>query len=155
MRNRKKDIIQFLEWMRNGTAFCTTWLLILVLAFNYFNGVQTILTSHLMKMVLWVTGGVFIFNLFFTHIIITKWGFAKRLSCFMAAISVYECLGFYWFDFFSGRGTITQWAMFAGIILVLYLICMAIYQKYSNHQGEIYTQALQQYQQKRSMEHGE
>ena len=73
----------------------------------------------------------------------------------MAAISVYECLGFYWFDFFSGRGTITQWAMFAGIILVLYLICMAIYQKYSNHQGEIYTQALQQYQQKRSMEHGE
>ena len=35
MRNRKKDIIQFFVWMRNGIAFCTTWFLVLTLAYNY------------------------------------------------------------------------------------------------------------------------
>ena len=35
MRNRKKDMIQFLEWMRNGIAFCTTWLFLLVFVLRY------------------------------------------------------------------------------------------------------------------------
>lgn len=155
MRNRKKDVIQFLEWMRNGIAFCTTWLFIIVLAYCYFHGIQSILTIGLIKMVLWVIGGVFIFNLFFTRLVITKWRFIKRLSCFMAAISIYECLGFYWLAFFSGVGTAAQWFILIGIILVLYLICIAIYHRYSKHQGEIYTQALQEYQKKRSIEHAE
>lgn len=155
MRNYKKDIIQFLEWTRNGVAFCTTWFLVLILAYNYFNGIQTISTDNLIKMVLWIIGGVLIFNLFFTRIIIAKWGFIKRLSCFMAVISIYECLGFYWLDFFSDRGTVIQWFIFVGIVLVLYLICVAIYHIYSKRQGEIYTQALKQYQQKRSMKNGE
>lgn len=155
MRNRKKDMLQFLKWMRNGIAFCTTWLFVLVLAYCYFSGVQSILTTSLIKMVIWIIGGVFIFNIFFTHLIITKWRFIKRLSCFMAVISVYECLGFYWLEFFSGAGTATQWLAFVGIILVLYLICIAIYHRYSKRQGKIYTQALQEYQQKRSMENGE
>lgn len=155
MRNRKKDMIQFLEWMRNGIAFCTTWLFVLVLAYCYFSGIQSILTIYLIKMLLWIIGGVFIFNLFFTHLIIINWSFVKRLSCFLAVISIYECLGFYWLEFFSGVGTATQWFIFVGIILALYLICIAIYQRYSKRQGEIYTQALQEYQLKRSTENGE
>ena len=155
MRNRKKDMIQFLEWMRNGIAFCTTWILILVLAYCYFSGIQSILTIGLIKMVLWIIGGVFIFNLIFTHLIITRWRFINRLCCFLIVICVYECLGFYWLELFSGVGTATQWFAFVGIILVLYLICIAIYQRYSKRQGEIYTQALQEYQKKRSTENGE
>ncbi|MBQ1172190.1 MAG: hypothetical protein IIX48_06305 [Lachnospiraceae bacterium] len=154
MRNHKNDLIQFLEWMRNGIAFCTTWFLVLVLVFCHFSGIQSILTISLIKMVIWIIGGVFIFNLFFARLIIAKWGFVKRLSCFMVVISIYECLGFYWFDFFTGLGTAIQWFAFVGVILLLYLICIAIYQRYSRQQGEIYTQALQEYQQKRSMENG-
>lgn len=154
MKNHKKDIIQFLEWTRNGIAFCTAWFLILLLAYNYFNDIQTVSTLNLIKMVVWITGGVLIFNSFFTRLIIKKLGFVKRLSCFMAVISIYECIGFYWFGFFSDSGSTAQWLIFVGIVLVLYLICIAIYHIYSKRQGEIYTQALKQYQNKRSMQNG-
>lgn len=152
--NRKKDVIHFLEWMRNGVVFCTTWFLILVLAYCYLSGVQTLLTTSLIKMLVWIIGGVFIFNLFFTHLLIRKWSFVSRLSGFMIAISFYECVGFYWLGLFEGTGSAIQWSVFVGIVLVLYLICIAIYHRYSRRQGEIYSQALQRYQQKRSMENG-
>ena len=154
MHYRKKDIIQFLAWMRNGITFVTTWFLILILMYNHFFHIQTISTSSLTKLVCWIAGGVFIFNLFFTTLIIKKWSFIKRLTWFMSAMCLYECFGFYWLHFFQGRGTPIQWFIFIGIIFVLYLICIAIYQTYSNRQGEVYTQALQKYQQQRSREDG-
>lgn len=154
MMNRKKDVIHFLEWMRNGVAFCTTWFLILVLVYCYLSDVQTLLTTSLIKMLVWIIGGVFIFNLFFTHLIIRKWSFVSRLSGFMIAVSFYESVGFYWLGFFQGTGSAIQWSAFVGIVLVLCLICIAIYHRYSRRQGEIYSQALQRYQQKRSMENG-
>ncbi len=155
MRNRKKDIIQFFVWMRNGVAFCTTWFLVLTLAYNYICGNQTISTIGLTKMIFLVIGGVFLFNLFFTQLLITKFTFIKRLTGFMIAISVYESLGFYWLDIFTTDRTITQWAVFVVIILALYLICIVIYRNYSKKQGEVYTQALQKYQEKRNREHEE
>ena len=153
MRSRKKDIIQFFVWMRNGIAFCTSWFLVLILVYNYICGNQTISTVNLTKMVFLVIGGVFVFNLFFTHLLITKLTFIKRLTGFMSAISIYESFWFYYLDFFSAEGVITQWIVFVVIILALYLICIVIYQNYSKRQGELYTQALQKYQEKRSKEH--
>ncbi|MFR1709504.1 MAG: hypothetical protein ACLSV2_11425 [Clostridium sp.] len=151
MQKRKKDIIQFWVWMRNGIAFCTSWLLILMLAYNYIFNIQIILTNTLIKLVLWIIGGVFIFNLFFTPLIIKRWSFTKRLTCFMSVFSLYEGVGFYQFGFFMGKDAAAQWLRFIGIVFVLYLICIAIYNRYSKKQGEIYTQALQEYQQQRSM----
>ncbi|MDO4285145.1 MAG: hypothetical protein Q4C60_07385 [Eubacteriales bacterium] len=153
MRNYKKDRNQFLVWMRNGIAFCTTWFLILVLAYNYICGNQMISTVRLIKMVFLVIGGVFLFNLFFTHLLIRKFSFIKRLTGFMIAISVYESFGFWWLDIFGTDGTKMRWSVFVVIILALYLICIVIYQNYSKRQGEIYTQALQKYQEKRNREH--
>lgn len=69
----------------------------------------------------------------------------------MCAISLYECLGFYWIGFFKGRGTAVRWLLFIGIILILYFICAVLYQKYSKKQGEIYTRGLQKYQMERSI----
>lgn len=151
MQNRKDKVIQFVVWMRNGIAFSTAWFLILLLAYNHIFNIQTISTNTLTKLVIWIVGGVFIFNLIFTRLIIKKWSFTGRLTCFMSVISLYECLGFYWFGFFEGKGTIVQWVTFIGIIFVLYFICIAIYQKHSKKQGEIYTQVLREYQSKRSM----
>ena len=34
MYKYKEDFIKFLVWMRNGTAFCTIWFLILMLVYN-------------------------------------------------------------------------------------------------------------------------
>lgn len=154
MQNRKKDIIQFWVWLRNGTAFCTTWFLMIVLAYHHFLGIEVISTDSLIKLVFWIIGGVFIFNVCFTRLFINKWGFTKRLTCFMGAVSLYECLGFYSLGCFIGKGTIFQWVLFIFIVFLLYMVSIAIYQWYSKRQGEIYTQALRQYQQKRGMEDG-
>lgn len=151
MQKRKKDIIQFWVWMRNGIAFCTSWLLILMLAYNYIFNIQIISTNSLIKLVFWIIGGVFIFNLFFTPLIIKRWSFTRRLTYFMCVFSLYEGVGFYQFGFFIGKDAAAQWLRFIGIVFVLYLICIAIYNRYSKKQGEIYTQALQEYQQQRSI----
>jgi len=149
MKSRKKDMIHFGVQMRNGLAFCTTWFLILVLIVCYIFKQQVISVNSLAKMLILIVGGVFIFNLLFTRILIRKWSFTRRLTIFMLSISVYECAGFYWLGFFRGKGTFVQWILFIGIVCGLYFCCVVIYRLYSKKQGEIYTQALKKYQQQR------
>lgn len=153
MRSLKSEVIRFAVWMRNGIAFCTAWFVILILVYSYIFNVQSISTKSLGKIVLLIIGGVFVFNLSFTRLIIRKWNFTARLTCFICAISLYECLGFYWLGFFDGKGTIVQWLIFIGIICSLYFICIALYRQYSKKQGEIYTKVLKEYQMERSMQH--
>lgn len=155
MENNKKDIIQFLVWMRNGIAFGVSWFLILWLFYNGVFEIESIATDSLIKMILFVMGAVFLFSAAFTRLFIRKWSFLGRLTCFMVLISIYECIVFYWTGFWGGSGTRIEWFAFIGTILVLYFICIAIYQLYSKKKGELYTLALQEYQQKRSSEYGE
>ena len=154
MMKNKRDIQQFLVWMRNGIAFCTTWFLMLWLVYNYVYGIKSISTENLIELLLFVTGGVFIFSLSFTRFFLKKWSFLKRLTCFMVLISIYECVVFYSAGWWQGSGTLGVWLGFVGIILCFYLLCIAIYHIYSKKQGELYTQALQDYQKKRSLEYG-
>lgn len=152
---RKKDLIQFLEWTRNGIAFCVTWLLILWLVFNSMANIESIPTKGLGQLIFFVAGGVVVFSLLFTRVLIRKWSFVARLSCFMVFISIYECIAFYHLGFWSGSGTVWMWGGFAGFILVLYFICIFIYNRYSKKRGTLYTEALQKYQEKRSREYEE
>ena len=151
MQNNKKNFLHFMVWMRNGIAYTISWFLILLLIYNKLCNHQAISTDSLIKMVVWTVGAVFIFNLLFTRFMIKKWNFMTRLTIFMVSICLYEVAGFYLLGIFIRKDASFEWLTFIGIVLVLYLICIAIYQKYSKKQGEIYTQALQQYQQKRSM----
>jgi len=151
MKNRKKDMIHFGVQMRNGLAFCTTWFLILVLIVCYIFKQQAVSVNSLAKMLALIVGGVFIFNLLFTRILIRKWSFTRRLTIFMLSISAYECAGFRWIGFFRGKGTFVQWILFVGIVFGLYFCCIVIYRHYSKKQGEIYTQALKKYQQQRGV----
>lgn len=154
MQNHKKNFFHFMVWMRNGIAYTVSWFLILLLIYNKLCNHQAISTDGLIKMVVWTVGAVFIFNLLFTRFIIKKWNFMTRLTIFMVSICLYEGAGFYWLKIFIRKNSAFEWLAFIGIVFVLYLICIMIYQKYSKKQGEIYTQALQQYQQKRSMQNG-
>ena len=154
MHKYKEEFLKFLVWMRNGTAFCTTWFLILMLVYNSIYNISSISTNILIKLILLSFAGVFLFNLFFTCLFIKKWSFIKRLTGFMIVISLYECLCFYSFEFFQSAGTVIGWIIFVGIVLILYFCCIAIYQQYSKKQGEIYTKSLQTYQQKRRIENG-
>ena len=154
MQNWKNDIIKFTVYMINGIAHAVSWFLILILIYNKLCNHQAISTDALMKMIIWTVGAVFIFNIMFTRFIIKKWNFMKRLTIFMVSICLYEGAGFYWLKVFVRKGAVYQWLAFVGIVFVLYLICALIFRKYSKIQGEIYTQALQKYQQTRSMENG-
>lgn len=152
MHKRKEDLSKFWVWMRNGTAFGTTWLLILILIYSFIHNIPAISTNVLMKLILWIIGGVFLFNTFFTCLFIKKWNFIKRLTGFMLAISLYECFGFYLLGFIERSGTVSEWLIFVGIVLALYFCSIAIYQPYSKKKGEIYTKSLHEYQQKRNIE---
>lgn len=155
MKNRKKDFIQFIMWMRNGIAHAVSCFLILLLIYNKFCNHLVISTDGLIIMIIWSVGAVFIFNLLFTRFIIKKWNFMTRLTIFMVSICLYEGVGFYWLRVFIHKDAVFQWLAFIGIVFALYLICIVMYWKYSKKQGEIYTQALQQYQQERSTPGGE
>lgn len=154
MQNHKKDFFHFMVYMRNGIAYSVSWFLILLLIYNKLCNHQAISTDGLIKMVVLTIGAVFIFNLLFTRFIIKKWNFMTRLTIFMVSICLYEGAGFYWLRIFIRNGAVFKWLVFIGIVFVLYLICIMIYQKHSKKQGEIYTQALQQYQRKRSVQNG-
>ena len=149
----KKDIYQFLTWMRNGTAFCVTWFLILLLIYNSIFEIQNISTDGLIKLVLLSVGGVMLFSICFTRLFIKKWSFLMRLSCFMALFMLYECWGFYLLGIFECFGTVTNWIVFFAIVGGMYLCCVAIYLKYSQKKGELYTSSLKKYQEKRRIEY--
>ncbi len=154
MYKYKKDFLKFLVLMRNGTAFCTTWFLVLMLVYNSIFNIPAISTNILIKLILLSCGGVFLFNLFFTCLFIKKWKFIKRLTGFMIVMSLYECLFFYSLEFFQSSGTIIEWLIFAMIVLALYFCCIAIYQQYSKKQGEIYTKSCKVNKQNRILENG-
>ncbi len=153
MRNRKEELKKFFIWMRNGTSFCFTWFLILILAYHSFYEISAISTAKLIQVLFFCIGAVAVFCLFFTGILLWRWSFTQRLTGFMVMFSIYECICFYRMEFFQTSGSILEWTVFAGIILLLYFICLILYQIYSKKQGALYTQSLQKYQEKRRLEH--
>ncbi|MBR3824176.1 MAG: hypothetical protein IKJ39_03155 [Lachnospiraceae bacterium] len=147
----KQQISQFFTWLRNGTCFCFTWFLLLLTLLYLYYGKDAISTTVLLKLFILSFGGVLLFCLLFTSLAFKKWLFVTRLTCFMICITLYECVGFYWLGIFSTKGSLKQWGIFMAIVLCLYFICIAIYHQYSKKKGELYTQALQTYQEKRRL----
>lgn len=149
MNHQTENLKQFLVWLRNGTAFCTTWFLVLLIVYSHMFNQPLISIDFLTKMLFLIVGAVLLFSICFTRVLIKKLSFTKRLTGFMLSISVYECALFYGFGYFTGKGSLIQWIGFIGIVFGLYLCCMAIYRSYRQKKGEIYTQALQNYQRER------
>lgn len=154
MWKKKEELKKFLIWLRNGTSFCFTWFLILLLAYHSYFDIPSIPTKRLIHVLFFCIGGVTIFNAFFTNLLIRRWSFTQRLTGFMVVFSIYECICFYRMKFFQTSGSVSEWFVFAGIILLLYFCCLSLYQIYSKKQGQLYTQSLQKYQEKRRLEHG-
>lgn len=146
----KDRIKKFWIWMRNGVSIFFTWLTLLWLILSIAFGVEKLLVTALLQLLVFVIGGVFLFTLLFSDIVIRRLGFVGRLTGFMLLFSVYEGICFYLFGLFHGRGSFTQWLIFAGIIVILYFVCIGIFRIYSRQKETEYTQALQRYQQKQN-----
>jgi len=153
VRNKKKEWIKFMICMRNGISFVFTWLVFLWLLFDRVYGLNSVDGNRMLRLLLFVAGGVLLFAICFTKVLISRWNFTPRLTCFMLVFGVYEGIGFYYLGIFQRIGTIAEWLMFAGTILVFYAACILIYEIYSRKRGELYTQALTEYQKKRRLEH--
>ena len=147
--NTKKELKIFFIWLRNGTCFAVTWFLILELIVSWISGTDTISVVNLTKTIVWTLGGVLIFCVAFTRLFIRRFGFTARLTIFMLAITFYEILFFYSIGLFGDISYLHQWMLFFSIILCLYFICLVIYGSYRKKKCELYTHALQQYQQER------
>lgn len=147
--NTKKELKTFFTWLRNGTCFAVTWFLILELIVRWISGADTISIVNLTKTIVWTVGGVFIFCVAFTRLFIRKFGFTARLTIFMSAITFYEILFFNNIGLFRDSSHMHQWLLFFSIILCLYFICLMIYGSYRKKKCELYTHALQKYQQER------
>lgn len=154
MWKKKEELKKFLTWLRNGTSFCFTWFLILILAYHSYYDIPAVSTKRLAQVLFFCIGGALVFNLFFTNLLLQRRSFTQRLTGFMVVFSIYECICFYRMEFFQTSGSVFEWTVFAVIILLLYFICLVLYQIYSKKQGELYTQSLQKYQEKRRLEHG-
>lgn len=153
MKYQKDDIKQFFVWMRNGIAFCYTWLLILILCYHYIFTIESVSTVLLLKLLITVSGAVLIFNILFLKILFKKMQFITRLSCFMVLLSIYEVICFYWIGIFQRTSAFKQMGIFIAIIMVLYIACICIYDRYSKKKGELYTKNLWEYQKARNQEH--
>lgn len=149
--NTQKEVKTFFIWLRNGSCFAVTWFLIIELMVRWISGTDTISVANLTKTFFWTVGGVFIFCVVFTRLFIRKIGFTARLTLFMTSITIYEILFFYNIGFFTNEGVFQQWFLFFVIVLGLYFICLAIYGCYRKKKSELYTLALQKYQQERSV----
>ena len=147
--NTKKELKTFFTWLRNGTCFAVTWFLILELIVRWISGADTISIVNLTKTIVWTVGGVFIFCVAFTRLFIRKFGFTARLTIFMSAITLYEILFFYNIGLFVDTRYLHRWLLFFAIIVCLYFICLVIYASYRKKKCELYTYALQKYQQER------
>ena len=147
--NTKKELKTFFAWLRNGACFAVTWFLILELIVRWISGADTISIVNLTKTIVWTVGGVFIFCVVFTRLFIRRFGFTARLTIFMSAITLYEILFFYNIGLFVDTSYLDQWLLFFAIILCLYFICLVIYGSYRKKKCELYTYALQKYQQER------
>ena len=139
----------FFVWMRNGISFAFTWLVILMLSGNYLLGIEMIATVQLIKIMLFVIGGVLLFTVLFSKCILRTTSFIVRLTSFMIGFGIYEGISFYALGIFHKNASAYKWIIFWGILVALYMICIAIYHIYSYKKGEVYTQALVQYQENR------
>ncbi len=149
---KNKNTTQFLIWLRNGVCFCMTWFLLLFILLSGVFHYEAITITTLGKLLLLTIGGVCLFNIFFLKILIKKWSFIQRLTAFMLAFCVYECLGFYWLGLFTSAGSAMQWIIFSGIVLGLYLISILINYIYGKKRGKAYAEALKTYQRSRNGE---
>ena len=150
MTFRKQELKKCMIWMRNGISIGITWALVLLIAAGHTLGATEISIGVLAKMMLLISGGVFVFCLCFTKLLFIRRSFLRRLCFFAAFISVYQIAGFYWIGFFTNAGSVLQWTVYAGILLLSFLCCVLIYRAYCRRKGEVYTQMLNEYRKQRS-----
>ena len=141
---------KFFGWMRNGTCFAFTWLMILLELSLIYQGQSGISTSYVGKLLILCLGGSALFSFCFTKAFMRTMGFSRRLLMFFLIYGIYQSLGFWWLGIIFRK--LSDWMIYIGILLICYAICDMGYAHYSKKVGALYTEALNQYKRKNQEE---
>ncbi len=156
MTNIRQEWKKFFIWLRNGTCFVTTWLMLLLWLCVEHSGRQFLPADVIPAVILSAAGAVLIFCAVFTKVLIRKFGFAVRFTLFLALVVLFELTFGYKaycriaeqeYVMLFGSAESGGWLGFAVIVLAMYAVSMGIYAVYRRKKGALYTQALQRYQQ--------
>ena len=143
---------RFLGFIRDGVAYSFSWFVILVLIIGLLSGQQDIGVDFLGKLLVFCVLAAIEFTAFFSDSFITNKGFMLRLNGFVAFFLPTEIAFLYITGILTGAGTVIEWAIFVGIIVVLYLICVILDKTILRKQGQEYTSQLDKYKEKRKDE---
>jgi len=149
---KRTKIKEALILLRNGLAFCFSWLVLCTMAISAFYGKDSISTVLLLKLFALCFWAVICFIICFKNLLIRRKGFIFRLTLFYAMFIPVEVIGFYSMKLFGGNGTLKEWGIFAAIILGLYVACVLIDWIVCRKQGENYTRSLLAYNERRAYE---
>jgi magnesium-transporting ATPase (P-type) len=146
---RKADLKKAFILLRNGVALCFTWLVILLMLSGLFTGALAIKLTTLLSTLFISFVGVICFIVFFSDVFIRDRSFIFRLSFALIVFVPAEIFGFYLGGFFEGKGSLSTWLIFAGIVLFFYSLCIIIDKTFCKKKGEEYTFQLMKYQEER------
>ena len=65
-----KNLKTFFIWIRNGVAFCFTWLMVVILLRNTYLRIENISTTGIFKLLIFACGGVILFTVLFSETLI-------------------------------------------------------------------------------------
>ena len=146
---RKADWKKAFVLFRNGLALCFTWLVILIMLSGFFTGAVAIKLTTLLSAFFISFVAVICFIVFFSDAFIRDRSFIFRLNFALIVFIPAEIFGFYLSGFFEGKGSLSTWLIFAGIVLFLYGLCILIDNTLCRKKGEEYTFQLMKYQEDR------
>ncbi|MCR4617694.1 MAG: hypothetical protein K5669_05855 [Lachnospiraceae bacterium] len=151
---KKADWKKALVIFRNGFAFVFSWLVIIISVKALIEGGEGIRLSAVFGAAFISIVGVLCFVVFFSDAFIKNKSFISRLTFAVIVFVPGEIAGFYMSGVFKGKGSMIQWLVFTGVVLVLYGICIVIDKTLCKKQGKEYTLQLMKYQEKRKYDNG-
>ena len=140
---KHSEMKKFFSWVRNGTCFAFTWLMILVEADLLARGQAAISAAYIGKLLILCLGGSLLFSFCFTKAFLRTPGFTRRLLLFFLSYGIYQSLGFWWLGIVFTQ--LSDWLIYIGILLLCWGICQLGYGYYSKKVGALYTEALNRY----------
>lgn len=147
---KKGSLARMFNFLRNGTCFSFTWLIIVLVAL-LLNEKASISCLFLLKTFLFCLISSLLFSVVFSGVFFRRKGFIFKLTIFTACFLPIEIGYFYWIHFFSGQGELTKWLIFVGMVILLYLISLCIDRFVFAKKGAEYTFKLNEYKTKRSL----
>lgn len=144
---------QFLINVRNLTASLFSWLVMVWLVFYTIFTKQDFELITLWQLFVLSCSWAIIFTFFYNANLSKLKSFTpiKKFTLFIVACTLIESLLIYIFGLFK-IASITQWALFIGIIFILYAMSLGVFEIYKRRAQKEYTILLQEYQHIRSDE---